>query len=262
MEYISLASGSSGNCHFIREKNTKLLIDAGISGKNIINALSVHGFDLKDAKGILITHEHLDHIKGAGIISRKYNIPIYASSGTIKGMIGKIGKISENNIIQIKKDTPFSIGDVEITAFDISHDANEPVMYRLSDSKKSIAVITDVGVITDKVVKYAAGCDTVVLESNHDINMLEMGPYTYELKKRVASNVGHLSNDAAGEFSAFLIKNGAKRIYLAHLSKQNNMPLLAYQSVIAKLIENQIEAGKDMLLSVLGADKPSELVRV
>lgn len=261
MKYISVASGSSGNCHFIKEKTTKILVDVGVSGKKVINGLKSHDIDLQGARAILITHEHLDHIKGAGVISRKYNIPIYATEKTLLEMKDVIGKIPDENIIPIEKNKKFFIDDLEISACSISHDAVDPVMYKIGNSKKDIAIITDLGFVSEEIERLAIKSDTVILESNHDKNMLEVGPYTYELKKRVASNVGHLSNDMAGDFCSKLIKSGTKKIFLAHLSRQNNMPLLAYQSVLSILKLNKIKES-DFYLSVLEPFEPSELVIV
>lgn len=261
MEYISVASGSTGNCHFIRENNTKILVDVGISGKKVIEGLSSHDINLDGARGILITHEHIDHIKGVGVISRKFDIPIYATYKTMEELRPNIGKIPEENLIVIDKNEKFFIDDLEISAISISHDAVDPVMYKISNSKKNIAIITDLGFVSEDIENAAFKSDVVVLESNHDKNMLEVGPYSYQLKKRVSSNVGHLSNDCAGEFCAKLIKSGTKKILLAHLSRQNNMPLLAYQSVIS-ILQNKKINENDVSLSVLEPYSPSHLIAI
>lgn len=262
MEYISAGSSSSGNCYFIKEGSTKILVDAGLSGKAVDSALSMHDEDLKGALGILITHEHNDHIKGAGILSRKYNLPIIGSLGTIKALEGKIGNVKENNLVIIDKNSPFSIGDLEITAFPISHDAADPVMYKISGRDSNLAVITDIGEVDEGVKNIIRGVDTCILESNHDRNMLEVGPYTYELKQRVASVYGHLSNDDAGHLAAYLVQTGTKNIHLAHLSQKNNIPILAYQSVVTILAEQGIKAGRDLVLTVLEACAPSKKIAV
>lgn len=260
MEYISIASGSNGNCHFINEKNTKILVDVGITGKKVVEGLSSFDIDLKNTQGILVTHEHTDHIRGVGVLSRKYDIPIFATKKTMEELSGKIGKISEKNLKIIKKDEKFNIGDLEICAHEISHDAVDPVMYKIYNGKKNIAIITDLGYVSKKIEDISKGCDVVVLESNHDPNMLEVGPYPFELKKRVGSKWGHLSNDSCGEFCAKLIKNGTKKILLAHLSRQNNMPLLAYQSVISILDKYGISSKNDVQISVLEQFSPSHCV--
>ena len=262
MQYISVASGSSGNCHFLQEKNTKILIDAGLSGKSIIDSLAKHDIELNDIKAVFITHEHTDHIKGAGIISRKFDIPIYSTQGTWESMMHKIGNIKEHNIKIIKNMDDVFIGDLKISSIPINHDAADPVAYKITDGKKALSIVTDLGIVTKQLMNFIKECEVIILEANHDINMLDAGPYTYELKRRVKSNFGHLSNDSAGECAASLVKEKAYKIMLAHLSRQNNIPILAYQSVLSILSEHGIKVGCDVELSVLEQFTTSEKVTV
>lgn len=262
MQYISVASGSNGNCHFLQKNNTKILVDAGLSQKNIVSLLAEHDTYLKDINAIFITHEHTDHIKGAGVISRKFDIPIFATEATWENMTSKIGNISEKNTNIISNSDNISIGDLDISSISISHDASDPVAYKISDGKKTMSIITDLGIVTKKLIDFVKDCSVVVLEANHDINMLDAGPYPYELKRRVKSNFGHLSNDSAGNFATMMVKENVQKIMLAHLSRQNNMPILAYQSVVSALSEHGIKVGFDLELSVLEQYSTSERINV
>ena len=251
MHYISIASGSKGNCHFLEKDTTSILIDAGLSGKATIDAMKMHDIDITNLKALFITHEHSDHIKGAGILSRKLDIPIYATELTWAAMEQKIGLIKEKNIKIIKNEDSIDVGDFNIVSVPINHDAKDPVAYKITDGKKNVSIVTDLGLITQKVFDMMKKSEIVVLESNHDINMLDAGPYTYELKRRIKSNFGHLSNESAGNVAVDLVTKGTQKILLAHLSEQNNMPLLAYQSVVSILQDNGIKVGSDLELSVL-----------
>ena len=182
MKYISIASGSKGNCHLVQKKDSCILIDAGLSGKATIDAINMHDIDTSKLKAIFITHEHSDHIKGAGIISRKFDIPIYATELTWDAMSNKIGNIKDEHIKIIENADKVCIGDLEISSIPIKHDAADPVAYNVTDGKRLLSIITDLGVVTKKVFDFIKKSNAVVLESNHDINMLEAGPYSYELK--------------------------------------------------------------------------------
>ena len=262
MKYISIASGSKGNCHLVQKKDSCILIDAGLSGKATIDAINMHDIATSKLKAIFITHEHSDHIKGAGIISRKFDIPIYATELTWDAMSNKIGNIKNEHIKIIENADKVCIGDLEISSIPIKHDAADPVAYNVTDGKRLLSIITDLGVVTKKVFDFIKKSNAVVLESNHDINMLEAGPYSYELKRRIKSNFGHLSNDSAGDVGVDLVKNGVTNIMLAHLSEQNNMPILAYQSVLSILSEEGIKVGADVELCVLQQNSVSKKIAV
>ena len=262
MKYISIASGSKGNCHLVQKKDSCILIDAGLSGKATIDAINMHDIDTSKLKAIFITHEHSDHIKGAGIISRKFDIPIYATELTWDAMSNKIGNIKDEHIKIIENDDKVCIGDLEISSIPIKHDAADPVAYNVTDGKRVLSILTDLGIVTKKVFEFIKKSNAIVLESNHDINMLEAGPYSYELKRRIKSNFGHLSNDSAGDVGVHLVKNGVTNIMLAHLSEQNNMPILAYQSVLSILSEQGIKVGADVELCVLQQNSVSKKIAV
>lgn len=260
MKYLSLASGSSGNCHYIEKKETRILIDAGISGKAAEEALSFSGQDLSKVQAIFITHEHIDHIKGAGILSRRYDIPIYASSGTWEAIGGSIGKIREKNCRIFEKDTAADFGDLRLFPFSTSHDAKDPCGFVFTDGICKLAIATDLGCLTPQVEQAVLSSDAVILEANHDVEMLKMGSYPYHLKRRVLSDCGHLSNETAGKFAVDLTCSGTKAILLAHLSGENNHPLLAYETVASHMKNALIDVQRDIRLSVLERGRPSKLL--
>ncbi|SHH52164.1 MBL fold metallo-hydrolase [Tepidibacter thalassicus] len=261
-EYASVASGSCGNCHYISYKNTKILVDAGLSGKKIEENLNNLDINLKNTSGILITHEHADHIKGAGILSRRYNIPIYANESTWKAMENKVGKIKENNIKIFENNRPFYIEDIQIIPFPVHHDAADPVAYTFYNGKNKMSIATDLGCVCEKIKENLYDSKLIVLEANYDVEMLKMCSYPYYLKKRVLSDKGHLSNEDAGRFCVELVKRGVQRILLAHLSKENNFPELAFETVKSVLKEKNIHVGKNLELSVLQRGKISNLYAI
>ena len=261
-KYCSVGSGSSGNCHYVGYKNTNLIIDAGLSGKKIETNLSKADVDIKTVKGILITHEHSDHIKGAGILSRKHDIPIYANKNTWEAMKDKIGNVKDYNIKIFESNKQFEIEDILIKPFLIGHDAAEPVAYNFYNGKEKISIATDLGCINDSIRDNVFDSKLVVLESNYDESMLMMGSYPYYLKRRVLSSKGHLSNEDAANFCTELIKKGTQTILLAHLSKENNFPELAYETSKGILSQNNIKVDKDVKLKVLLREELSELYAV
>ena len=217
MKFCSLYSGSSGNSIFIASDNTRVLIDAGLAGKKIDEALKHIGEEASSIDGIFITHEHIDHIKGVGVLSRKYDIPIYANDNTWAVMEKNIGKIKEHNIRIMDRRSSIAIKDLEIRSFNIPHDAIAPVGYTVSSGGKNASVVTDFGVFTEEIRDNIIDSDIILLESNHDINMLRMGPYPYNLKLRVLGENGHLSNEDCGNAIVSLIKSDKKKqIMLGH----------------------------------------------
>lgn len=256
MIFCSLYSGSSGNSTFVSSDNAKILIDAGLSGKYIEKAIVDIGESPKDIDGIFVTHEHIDHIKGVGIISRKYDIPIYANELTWNSMSRTLGKIKEYNI-KIIDNGNITIKDLNIESFSISHDAACPVGYSISCNGKKACIATDMGYFSEKVKNKISDADVILLESNHDIEMLKFGPYPYSLKRRILSDVGHLSNDACGKAIVDITNNNKKHIVLGHLSKTNNYPELAYKTVTNIIECNGIKLDKDVCISMAKRDTPS-----
>lgn len=250
LEFAAIASGSSGNCIYVASNHTRLLIDAGLSGKRIeagLGELSLTGYDI-DA--LLITHEHSDHIYGAGVIARRYDLPVYATGGTWDAMTDKMGKLKPSAKNVVYSGEPLIINDLCITPFGIPHDAAEPVGYTITDGKEKITVATDIGHITDDVKEKVKDSSILLIESNHDVEMLKEGPYPYPLKQRVLGDLGHLSNENCGKMLTEVLSDKLKYIFLGHLSEQNNTPMLAFETA-KKAIENQgVQVGRDINMYV------------
>ena len=265
MRMCSIASGSSGNCIYVGSDNSHLLIVTGISKKRIeegLNKLEIKGDELD---GILITHEHSDHIKGLGVFSRMYEIPIYATPGTIAGIkeSSSLGKMPEGLLHPIKADHPFQLGELDVHPFAISHDANEPSGYRIEQGGKSVAVATDFGKYDDYTVKNLKNLDAILLEANHDIHMLEVGGYPYYLKQRILGDRGHLSNELSGQLLCDILHDNLKHIMLGHLSKENNYARLAYETVKLEvtLADNEYK-GEDLNMFVASRESVSDIINV
>lgn len=248
LSFASLISGSSGNATFFSDGKTNILIDCGMSGKALAQSLDDIDVSPDNIHALLITHEHIDHIKGAGVISRKYNIPIYATEETHRAM--SVGKLKEENIQIIEKNKAFEIGSVGVSAFSIPHDAADPVGYTLFANGEKFSVATDIGYMTEKIEDNILGSNMVLLESNHDVEMLKYGTYPYELKQRILGKNGHLSNDSAAQAALKLVHSGAKKIFLGHLSNENNTPEIAFKTVENMLCSAGVKIGSDMLLGV------------
>ncbi|MGB7605538.1 MAG: MBL fold metallo-hydrolase [Lutisporaceae bacterium] len=246
----SLSSGSSGNCIYIGSDSAGLLIDCGISGKEIFEGLKNIGVCTSTIQGILVTHEHSDHTKGIGIVSRKLNIPIYANSKTWEGIGDSIGKVKSENIKLFDTGTDFEINEIGIKTFSIPHDAAEPVGFSFIKGNRKVCIATDLGYFSEEVKNNIKASDMVLLEANHDIEMLKVSQYPYFLKRRILSDVGHLSNEAAGNAVLELMDTGVRKVLLGHLSRENNFPELAYETVKSILEENKITVGKDIELDV------------
>ena len=237
MELCSIASGSSGNCIYVGTDATGLLIDVGISGKKTENGLNSIGKTLKSIDGILITHEHSDHICGLGVLSRKYGIPIYATPKTIEAIKAtpSVGVIDPQLFMPIRADESFCIKDIMIDPMHTSHDAADPVAYRFKYGNKKVAIATDLGTYNEYTVECLKGMDYLFLEANHDVNMLQVGPYPYSLKQRILGDRGHLSNELSGRLLKRIVHEKLQGIVLGHLSKDNNIPELAYETVRVEL---------------------------
>ncbi len=246
VSFLSLVSGSSGNASFLSDGKTNILIDCGLSGKQLAAALDCAGFRAEDLDAVLITHEHSDHIKGAGVVARRYKLPIYATSPTIASM--NIGKVER--FVEIVPGESFEIGTIGVLPFSIPHDAADPVGYRFEAGGESLAVATDIGRMNEYIMENLRGCHRLILESNHDCRMLECGPYPSALKKRIRGEFGHLSNDEAAEAAVDLIRSGAEHILLGHLSRENNMPQLAMVTAESAAKSAGIRPGCDAVINV------------
>lgn len=248
IELYSIISGSSGNCSLVTDGETNILVDCGASGKRILSALGKLGICPEDISAIAVTHEHTDHIKGVGVLARRLEIPVYATPGTHGGM--EVGNINDSLIRPVEAGVEYSIGDIAFTPFRIPHDAAEPCGYVFSDGFERAAVATDMGCVTDEVFSGIAGCRSVLLESNHDVEMLKAGTYPYPLKQRILGSFGHLSNRLAALTALRLIESGTEHIMLGHLSERNNMPGLAFLETAGCLKRHGVEIGSDMTLCV------------
>ncbi|MDO7906197.1 MBL fold metallo-hydrolase [Paenibacillus sp. JX-17] len=232
ISFTVLSSGSTGNATVVRNEDTTLMIDAGLSAKRLDELLKERELTGEDLDGILITHEHSDHIKGLGAMARKYNLPVYANEKTWAALGTKsIGQIAEEKRIIMQTGEVREFGSLRVESFGISHDAAEPVAYNFIDGKEKLSVATDLGYMSDKVREAIKDADVMVLESNHDVEMLRMGRYPWNIKRRILSDIGHLSNEAAGAALSELLNGTTKRTYLAHLSLDHNMMELAKMSV-------------------------------
>jgi len=251
MEFLfsPLFSSSSGNSLYVSAGGVKILVDAGGTGVQMEAALKAISVETTTLDGILITHEHSDHIKSAGTLSRKYDIPIYANPATWRAMDSKVGNISEKNRKVFNQS--FYIKELLVEPFSIPHDAADPVCYALSHGGVKLASVTDLGHATKRLLSKLAGASVVVLEANHDEHMLKNGSYPQYLKQRILSTRGHLSNYMAARAAHELVLMGVKGIMLAHLSEQNNLPETAYEEVSEYLMQNGIEVGKHVALNVL-----------
>ena len=237
MEYFSIGSGSSGNCAYIGSKNTGLLLDAGVSGKRVKESLEAYSIDIENINGILITHEHRDHISSLGVLARKYKIHVYATCKTIRQLSNNscLGEIDKGLFVPIGQSDEFNIGDISIESFPIPHDAAEPVAYKFKNNRKCLGIVTDIGSFDDNIINLMSGLDAVVLEANHDVRMLETGVYPYQLKRRIAGDLGHLSNEDCGRLLSRILHDNLKWIVLAHLSAENNYDKLALESVYLEI---------------------------
>ena len=265
MRLVSIASGSSGNCIYIGTDNTHILVDVGISNKRIEQGLNEIGIKGSELDGVVITHEHSDHVKGLGVLARKHGIPIYGTKETWKEIetMKYLGEYPKELFSPILPDTEFSIGDMKIEPFRIDHDAANPVAYRISNTYKSVAVVTDLGHFDQYIIKLLQRLDDLLLESNHDVRMLETGPYPYYLKQRILSDYGHLSNDNAGKLLNYILHDKMKYILLGHLSKENNYEKLAYETVKLEIDQGDHKyQSKDFCISVAKRDMMSEIVTI
>ena len=265
LKFCSFASSSSGNCYLVESENTKLLIDLGIAGKKVIEGLESLNLGPEDIDGILITHEHIDHVKSVRMISKKaVNAKVYTTQGTANQISDKV---ADEKLHIIDTEYPFTIGDIMVKPFSLSHDAAEPVGYSLTHNGRKFSVITDTGYVPEEMFNETYDSDFLVLEANHEINILKMGSYPYRLKQRILGNFGHLSNEAAGAYLCKMIKirnDGQKlpKVVLAHLSSENNTPSQAYLTIRNILFEENYMIGRDIELDVLKKDERSLLMEV
>lgn len=264
MRLCSIASGSSGNCIYVGSDNTHLLVDVGISGKRVeqgLNSLELTG---KDIDGILITHEHSDHIKGLGVIRKETSDTGLCDRRNCGSFIShESWKIPEGIFREIHEDEPFEINDLTVNPFTIPHDAAQPVGYRVECGEHSVGIATDLGKYNEYIVGNLQNLDALLLEANHDIRMLQVGKYPYYLKQRILGDRGHLSNENAGRLLCRLLHDNMKGIFLGHLSRENNYEELAYETVCSEVtLGDNPYKSRDFRIQVAQRDCISEVITV
>lgn len=259
--FCSLFSSSSGNATFLGSSKTGILIDAGVSAKRIKDALISREIDPRSISAIFVTHEHSDHIKGIRVLASSFNIPVYATAGTLRGL-EEAGILNGKFPVCELSENGNEIDDLLIKSFKTPHDSLESCGFRIEfpDGRKA-AVATDIGCVTNEVLGGVLGCDLVMLESNHDVGMLRNGPYPYYLKRRILSDRGHLSNENCAAVARDLVERGTARLFLGHLSTENNVPQLAFQTSLCTIDELGAKNGRDYILTVNPKENTEDIVR-
>ena len=258
MLFSPLCSGSSGNASYLEAGGARLLIDAGLPASRITALLEDIDVEPKTLRGILITHEHTDHIAGAGVLSRRFDLPVYATAGCWAHMRQALGEIKPRNIRVIEPGQAFFIHELSVLPFPTPHDAAESVGYAISDGIAKLTVMTDIGCFTDDLLAAAAGSGLLMIESNHDEDMLKAGAYPYPLKRRILGREGHLSNECCAEALIRLYGTGVRRAVLAHLSEDNNIEALAVETVRQALRAADI-SDEDFFIGLARGDEAGEV---
>ena len=261
--FCTLYSGSSGNSTYIGTGTGGILVDAGVSCKALLTALSARDIRPDTIRGLFLTHEHIDHIAGLGVIARRYGIPMYATGETVDAILHTktVGKIDEALFQVIESEREFTIGDLTIEPVSISHDAADPVAYKIRQQEKNVAVMTDLGTYDDHIVEKLQNVDVLLLEANHDVRMLQAGAYPYPLKQRILGDKGHLSNERSGQLLGKVLHDHLKHIVLGHLSKENNYPELAYETVRLEVeLGDNPYKGDDFPMFVAKRDEVSQKI--
>lgn len=260
-EICTLASGSKGNCTYISSGDTSLIVDEGLSVKELKLRAEKRGIDLSSVSAVLVTHEHYDHVKGLEQFSCESGARVYMPLTCYETMRARGERLTRYEHVD-GFETGFDVGDIRVEPFRLPHDARYTVGYRLSDGKNDIAIATDLGYVSDNTLSRLSGCKAVIIESNHDKLMLEKGRYPFPLKMRIAGKTGHLSNDDSAAIAAQLVAGGTERILLAHLSEDNNTPELAFETTKEQLERHGIREGDDVVLDVAYQYRPSEIIRL
>lgn len=274
LQFCSFASGSSGNCYLVKSENTALLVDVGITGKRVFAGLAQRGVDPAQLSGILITHEHIDHVRSLRMVSKKaVNARVCASGGTL-GAVSDM--IEPGRGYTLQPGEPVQIGDIRVTPFDLSHDAAQPMGFTLQCGGRRLAIVTDTGCISPEIEAHIDAANLLVLEANHEVNILKMGAYPYSLKRRILGEKGHLSNETAGEILCRMVRHqrvsaggsedvcgsGVPKVVLAHLSKENNTPGQAYLTIRNILFEEDLYIDKDLTLTIAARDEVGPFLEV
>ena len=261
--FCPLYSGSSGNAIYVGAGDTHLLVDAGLPGKSIEQALVSIGVRPQELSAIFVTHEHSDHVRGVGVLARRLGVPVYANEKTWAAMEKGLGQVPMAQRRVFLGEQDFYVGAVNVQPYAIPHDAADPVGYCFYMGDKKISVATDLGHANSRIIDRIADSDILLLESNHDVDMLTRNPsYPAALKRRIRGSKGHLSNDQCAQALLELVRRNVRVVYLAHLSDHNNTPELALDSVTAQLLENGVRVGRDINLDLAARDSIGELLAV
>lgn len=257
-EYCSLVSGSSGNCHFIKTSSAKILVDVGLSARRIEKSLAQIGESIADVDAVFLSHAHIDHTRGLDVLFKRHNFDLYAHESVLEGMglhPGRRIKALQGGI---------DLNELKIESFELPHDAPVTLGFRMSYERKVLSIVTDLGHAPEEVVDMLLPSDFLVLEANHDEELVRVGPYPYSLKRRILGEEGHLSNESAARLISKIFKEERRLrfVMLAHLSEKNNYPELAKMSVEKILEEEGIEVGRDLLLDVAHRDHCTEVYRI
>lgn len=258
IKYSILASGSTGNAIYVGSQEKNILVDAGVSGRRMSELLAEIDVAIEELDAIFVTHEHDDHVRGVGVLARRYNIPIYLNYNTYQSLPKAVGSIDESLIKIIETGAEQRLGDMLIESFGVSHDASEPVGYILSVNGYRLSIITDLGYVSNRIKSRIKGSHAFIIETNHCVEMLQMGSYPWELKRRILSDLGHLSNDAAAEALAEIVTGDTELVHLFHRSQENNQLDLARLTVIETLERYQMIHDRLKILDTY-PDQPTSL---
>lgn len=264
LKFCSFASGSSGNCYVVKSDDTTLLVDVGITGKRVFAGMEERDIAPEEVDGILLTHEHIDHVRSLKMVSKKAaHAGVYASEGTLRQIADKV---PQEKMHCIPKEKSFYIGDIQVNPFSLSHDAAEPTGYSFAHQGKQVTIVTDTGYVSEEIFQQVESADLLILEANHEVNILKMGAYPYPLKRRILGDEGHLSNEAAGRCLCQMLRNRdtdkIPQVVLAHLSKENNTPGQAYLTIRNILFEEDFYIDKDLKLDIACRDEVSPFMEV
>lgn len=261
MRFCPLYSGSSGNALLVLADGAAILVDAGLPGRVVAEALAAAGVAPEQLSGILVTHEHSDHVKGVGILARRYRLPVYANAGTWRGMLPLIGEIPPAQVRVFETERDFYLGGVNVLPYKTPHDANESVGFVFQSGGSKLSILTDAGHVNERMLDAVSGSGLILIESNHDVEMLKAGRYPFPLKRRILGDEGHLSNDACGAALTTLYGRGVRRAVLGHLSRENNFESLALETVRAALRASDVP-DEAFALSVAHRDRVGEIYEV
>lgn len=261
LNFCSLYSGSTGNSLFVESENTRILIDSGVSCKKEEAALNSLNIDPSSLNAIIVTHEHIDHVQSLGTLSKKFNIPVFASKKTWDAMPSQKDKINCINQKTFCTSDYFEIGDLKISPFSTPHDAADSCGFVISNNNTKLSIATDLGHMTNEILSKLEGSKFILLEANYEPEVLKCCSYPYSVKTRISGPTGHLSNNMAGETISHLLNTGLESVMLGHLSKESNFPELAYKTVINQLIENHFNENS-LNLSIANRDSVSKFIKI